>query len=88
MRHYSFTASGSRWLAVSLILYLSSIPFIPLVFIPRGRVFEQALVQAKERGEVTPELSAAFHDPAVAFAWNYELVVIVAIIVLMVTKPF
>jgi uncharacterized membrane protein len=87
-RHDSFTDSGSRWLLVSLILYVSSIPFIPLVFIPRGRVFEQALEQAKERGEVTPELSAAFHDPAVAFARNYELVMIAAIVVLMVTKPF
>lgn len=71
-----------------MILYLSSIPFIPLVFIPRGRVFEQALDRAKERGEVTPELSAAFHDRAVAFARNYELIMIAAIIVLMVTKPF
>jgi uncharacterized membrane protein len=87
-RHYSFADSGSRWLLVSLILYVSSIPFIPLVFVPRGRVFEHALVQAKERGEVTPELSAAFHDKAVAFARNYELVVIAAIVVLMVTKPF
>ena len=76
-RHYSFTDSGSRWLLVSLILYLSSIPFIPLVFLPRGRVFEQALAEAKESGEVTPELSAAFHDRAVAFARNYELVMIV-----------
>jgi uncharacterized membrane protein len=87
-RHYSFTDSGSRWLLVSLILYLSSIPFIPLVFVPRGRVFERALVQARERGEITSELSAAFHDRAVAFARNYELVVIAAIIVLMVAKPF
>ena len=59
-----------------------------MVFVPRWRVFERALVQAKERGEITPELSAAFHDRAVAFARNYELVVIAAIIVLMVAKPF
>ena len=87
-RGLSFTGSGNRWLLVSLIVYLSTVPFIPLVFIPRGRVFGQALAEAKERGEVTPELTAAFHDRAVAFARNYELVVIAVIIVLMVTKPF
>jgi uncharacterized membrane protein len=87
-RGLSFTSSGDRWLLISLVLYLSSIPFIPLVFLPRERVFEQALTAAKERGEVTPELTAAFHDRAVAFARNYELAVIAVIIVLMVTKPF
>ena len=51
-------------------------------------MFEQALADAKERREVTPELTAAFHDRAVAFARNYELAVIAFIIVLMVTKPF
>ena len=86
--HYSFFGSGGRWLVVSLILYLSNVPFIPLVFLPRGRVFERALADAEARGQVTPELSAAFRDPAVAFARNYELLVIAAIIVLMVTKPF
>jgi hypothetical protein len=87
-RGLSFTASGNRWLLVSLIVYLSTVPFIPLVFIPRGKVFGQALAAAQERGEVTPELTAAFHDPAVAFARNYELAVIAVIITLMVTKPF
>jgi Predicted integral membrane protein (DUF2269) len=87
-RGLSFTASGNRWLLVSLIVYLSTVPFIPLVFIPRGKVFGQALAAANERGEVTPELTAAFHDPAVAFARNYELVVIAVIVTLMVTKPF
>jgi hypothetical protein len=87
-RGLSFTASGNRWLLVSLIVYLSTVPFIPLVFLPRGRVFGRALAEAKERGEVTPDLTAAFHDRAVAFARNYELAVIAVIIVLMVTKPF
>lgn len=88
VRGLSFTASGNRWLLVSLIVYLSTVPLIPLVFLPRGRVFGRALAEAKERGEVTPELTAAFNDRAVAFARNYELVVIALIIALMVTKPF
>jgi len=51
-------------------------------------VIGRALAEAQERGEVTPELTAAFNDRAVAFARNYELAVIALIIVLMVTKPF
>jgi hypothetical protein len=38
------------WLFVSLVLYLSVIPPVPLVFLPRGRVFEQALVEAEAAG--------------------------------------
>jgi hypothetical protein len=37
--------------------------------------------------EVTPELTQAFRDPAVAFARNAELVVVAVIIGLMVLKP-
>ena len=59
------------WLLVALLLFLSMIPLVPLVFLPRGRVFEAALEDARERGEVTPELRTAFRDPAVAFARRY-----------------
>jgi hypothetical protein len=38
--------------------------------------------------EVTPELTQAFRDPAVAFARNAELVVVAVVIGLMVLKPF
>jgi hypothetical protein len=80
--------SGNGWLLVSLLLFLSQIPLVPLVFLPRGRVFERALDDAKQRGEVTPELSAALRDPAVAAARAYEIVAISVIVTLMVTKPF
>ena len=42
----------------------------------------------ERRGEVTPELSAALRDPAVAAARAYEIVTLAVIITLMVTKPF
>ena len=79
---------GSRWVTVSLILFLTFIPLVPLVFLPRGKVFEAALKGAIDAGRVTPELTAAFKDPAVAAARWYELVVVAVVILLMVTKPF
>jgi hypothetical protein len=51
-------------------------------------VFEAVLDDARERGELTPELGAAFGDPAVAFARRYEAGVVAVILALMVLKPF
>ncbi len=79
---------GSRWVTVSLVLFLSMIPLVPLVFLPKGKIFESALEGAVDAHEVTPELTAAFHDPAVDAAHAYELVAVAVIILLMVTKPF
>jgi uncharacterized membrane protein len=79
---------GEYWLLVSLVLYLSLIPLVPLIFLPRGRVFTAALDGARQRGSVTSELTAAFHDPWVVFARTYEMVVIAIVIALMILKPF
>ena len=87
-REAPLTGEGNAWLLVSLILYVSIIPLVPLVFLPRGRIFEAALDAAEERGDVTDELTAAFHDRAVHAARIYEIPVVGAIVVLMVTKPF
>lgn len=76
------------WLLVALILFLTIIPLVPLVFLPRGKVFESALEASVAAGEVTPALRAAFADRAVAGARWYERIVVAVIIVLMVTKPF
>jgi hypothetical protein len=76
------------WLLVALILFLTIIPLVPLVFLPRGKVFEAALADAVAAGEVTPGLRAAFADRAVAGARWYERIVVAVIMVLMVTKPF
>jgi hypothetical protein len=76
------------WLLTSLILFLALGVLVPTVFLPRGKVFEGALEDAKQRGEVTPGLHTALRDPAVRNARAAELVVIAVILVLMVTKPF
>jgi hypothetical protein len=77
-----------NWLLVSLILYLTLAPLIIWVFLPRGRVFDLALRDARTEGRVTPALAAAFADPVVAAAHAWELAALGLIIALMVTKPF
>jgi uncharacterized membrane protein len=83
---WSFGDDG--WLLLSLVLFLSLIPLVPLVFLPRGRVFDAALEDAVSRGEPTPALREALSDRAVLAARWYERIAVAAIIVLMITKPF
>lgn len=83
-----FTGLGNWWLLTSLLLYLTLLPLVPFVFIPRGKVFDQALKDAVEEGRVTSELTAAFDDRRVRATRTYERLVIALVLVLMVTKPF
>ena len=83
-----FQGAPVDWLFVSLVIYLSILPVIPLVFLPRGKVFEAALAEATAAGRVTKALTAGFRDPVVFAAHVYELAVIVVVFVLMITKPF
>jgi hypothetical protein len=76
------------WLFASLVLYLTIVPLVPFVFLPRGRVFDAALEDATARDVITPELMAAFRDPAVRAAHVYELAAVTIIFVLMIAKPF
>jgi hypothetical protein len=76
------------WLVVSFVLFLSIIPLVPLVFLPRGRVFASAMAEAEARGEVTPALRAAWRDPVVRAAHVYELGAVTVVLVLMLAKPF
>lgn len=80
--------SNDWWLLASLILFAGLGVLVPAVFLPRGKVFEGALGDARRRGEVTPELRAALRDPAVRNARAAEIVVVAIIVALMVTKPF
>jgi hypothetical protein len=82
----SFSENG--WLLLALMLYLSLIPIVPLVFLPKGKVFDAALEDAVSRGEPTSALREAMADRAVVGARWYERIVVAVIIVLMITKPF
>jgi hypothetical protein len=81
---------GARvdWLFVSVLLYLSLVPLVPLVFVPRGRAFEAALADAVARDEITPALRVSWSDPVVRLAHVYELGAVTLVLVLMLAKPF
>ena len=85
---YPWLGLTTGWMLASVVILLSVLPFIPLVFLPRGKVFEAAMSAARAAGTVTPELRAAFRDPAVAFAHRYELGAVTVVVALMVLKPF
>lgn len=80
--------SPIQWPLVSLAIYLTIIPVIVIVFLPRGRVFRQAIEEAQREGTITPGLRAALADPATTAARSYELVMVVVLTFLMVAKPF
>jgi Predicted integral membrane protein (DUF2269) len=75
------------WLFLSLVLYLSILPLIPLVFVPRGRHLQEAMRDAELRKEATPALRQAFADPVVRAAHLYELGAVTMILGLMLAKP-
>lgn len=79
---------GANWVLASLLIFLSIVPVIAFVFIPRGVVFRRALGEAGAAGAVTPALRAALNDPAIAAARAYEALMVVVITVLMVLRPF
>jgi hypothetical protein len=85
---YPWLGLTTGWMLASVVLLLSPLPLVPLVFLPRGRVFESAMADARRLGTVTPELRAAFADPAVSVARRYEVVAVGLVVVLMVLKPF
>jgi hypothetical protein len=82
------TGGSVDWLFVSLVLFVSNVPLVPLIFLPRGRVFDAAIQEAQRQGQVTPALTAAWRDPVVRAAHVYELGTTTVVLVLMLSKPF
>lgn len=85
---YPWLGLTTGWMLLTVLLIIPILVMVPTIFIPRGRVFEAAMTDARAKGIVTPALRAAWRDPAVAFARRYELVSIAIIVALMVLKPF
>jgi hypothetical protein len=82
------TGGTIDWLFVSVVLVLSIVALVPLVFLPRGKIFEAALANAQNENRVTPDLIAAWKDPIVRAAHIYELGAITVVLILMLAKPF
>jgi len=81
--------STSNWLLVSFILFVGgSLAIIPLRLMARRKQRTRAIEEALVQGTVTPELTAALNDKVVVRFRAVELVILVIIIILMVTKPF
>ncbi len=80
--------ASANWLLASLVLFGALSALVPTVFIPSGKVFDSAMRQALTAGAVTPGLTAALNSPRVAWAHRLEVILVAAIVVLMVAKPF
>jgi len=84
-----FLQGASRnWLLVSNILLLLGFFNVPLVFIPKGKLFAVALQDALARGQMTPELHGQMEDQTVRIVHFIELAALGVITILMVVKPF
>jgi hypothetical protein len=53
---YPWLGMTRGWMLVSVVLLLTTIPIVPLVFLPRGRVFGTEMEAARAAGTVTPGL--------------------------------
>ena len=80
--------ASANWLLVSNLILLAGIFVVPLVYLPRGKVFDKVLEEAKAQGRITPELIEVLDDPVVKIAHWGEYIGVTVIIVLMVLKPF
>ena len=77
-----------NWLLVSNLLLVIGFLNVPLIFLPRGKLFRVVLEDALAKGQMTLELRAHLNDPVVRIAHGYEFVSMVVIVFLMVFKPF
>ena len=80
--------AARNWLLVSNILLIIGFFNVPLIFLPRGKLFDVALKDALARGEMTPELRLHINDPIVRMAHWFELAAMLAVVFLMVFRPF
>ena len=77
-----------NWLLVSNLILLLGFLSVPLIFLPRGKLFRVAREDALAKGQMTPEVRSHLNDPVVRAAHGYELISMVVVVYLMVLKPF
>lgn len=79
--------ASANWLLLSNLLLVAGFFIVPLIYLPRGKVFDQALKEAQAAGQMTPALLATLDDPVVNWAHQGESIGLVVIMALMVLKP-
>jgi uncharacterized membrane protein len=80
--------ADQNWLLVTNLILLAGFFVVPLIYLPRGKLFDRLLQEALAAGQMTPELNAALDDPIVKIAHRAEYIGLVIILFLMVAKPF
>jgi uncharacterized membrane protein len=80
--------ADQNWLLVTNLILLAGFFVVPLIYLPRGKVFDRFLQEAITAGKMTPELNAVLDDPVVKWAHRGEYIGLLIILLLMVTKPF
>ena len=87
--HWPLLNAGvPTWTLVGAVLFLSTIPLVIWVYVPRGKVFSKAFAEALAQKRVTVELRAAFSDQVIRASYLYEYLMFPAVVALMVLKPF
>jgi hypothetical protein len=84
----SLIGHGPNWVLAAIIIWLSTLPWVPLVFLPRAQVFGAALEESRTIGQVATALTNAFADPLVRAGHIYEYAAVIILTYLMVAKPF
>lgn len=81
--------ASSNWLLVSFVLFIGIFAFIaPLGLTARRKERARALQEALAQETITLRLMAALHDKVIIRFRVMEIIVLLVIIILMVTKPF
>jgi len=80
--------ADKNWLLLTNVLLVLGSLNVPLVFLPRGKMYEKLLADAIQKGEVTLELKTHLDDKLVKAAHQFEILMLVVIVLLMVFKPF
>ena len=77
-----------NWLLVTNIMLVGGGLMVPLIFLPRGEIFDRLMEDALAKGEITHELRTHLEENVVKTAHFVESSLVVVIVILMVFKPF
>ena len=84
-----FLSGDSRnWLLAANVLLLVGLLMVPLYFLPSGKRFDAVLTAALEQGTMSAELRREIQNPVTRAVHVVELALVIAVVILMVFRPF